>query len=205
MSGSNEVSKKTRSNWFIDVVVFGSALIATLSGVYFLFLPSGGYQGGRNALYGVTILFQRATWDDLHTWGGIIMIAAVVVHLAIHWKWVTCMLKCVSKKLTAGTGSINRHAWFNIGIDAAIALSFLITAMSGVYFLFVPGGRSAIDPLLLFARSTWDVLHTWGGVVLIISAVTHFAIHWRWIVKVTRNVLGSIGRAPTSATVTVLR
>jgi hypothetical protein len=205
MSGSNGVSQKTRTNWLIDVAVFGSALIAALSGIYFLFLPSGGYQGGRNALYGVTILFQRATWDDLHTWGGIIMIAAVVVHLAIHWKWVTGTLKRVGKRLAAGTGSINRHAWFNIGIDAAIALSFLVTALSGVYFLFVPGGRGAIDPQLLFARSTWDVLHTWGGVVLIISAVIHFAIHWRWIVKVTRNVLASIGHAPAPVTSKVLR
>jgi cytochrome b subunit of formate dehydrogenase len=203
MSGSNGVSPKTRTNWLIDAAVFGSALIAALSGIYFLFLPSGAYQGGRNPFYGVTILFQRATWEDLHTWGGVIMIAAVVVHLAIHWKWVTGTLKRVSKKLTAGTGSINRHAWFNIGIDATIALSFLITALSGVYFLFVPGGRGAIDPLLLFARSTWDVLHTWGGVVLIISAVIHFAIHWRWIVKVTRNVLGSIGRTSAPAAVKV--
>jgi uncharacterized protein YjeT (DUF2065 family) len=190
-------------NWLIDVTVFGSALISALSGAYFLFLPSGGYQGGRNALYGATILFQRATWDDLHTWGGIIMIAAVVLHLALHWKWVTCTLKRVSNKLTAGTGSINRHAWLNIGIDAAIALSFLITVLSGVYFLFAPGGRGAIDPLLLFTRGTWDALHTWGGVALVISVVIHFAIHWRWVVKVTRNVLGSIGRTPAPASVKI--
>ncbi len=205
MSGSNGVSQKTRSNWLIDAAVLGSALIAALSGIYFLFLPSGGYQGGRNAFYGITILFQRATWNDLHTWSGVIMIAAVVVHLAIHWKWVTGTLKRVSKKLTAGTGSINRHAWFNIGIDAAIMLSFLITALSGVYFLFVPGGRGAIDPMLLFARSTWAVLHTWSGVVLIISATIHFAIHWCWVVKVTRNVLGSIGHAPAQTVVTASR
>jgi cytochrome b subunit of formate dehydrogenase len=205
MSGSNEVSKRTRTNWFIDAAVFGSALIAMMSGIYFLFLPSGGYQGGRNALYGVTILFQRATWEDLHTWSGLIMIAAVVVHLAIHWKWATGTLKRIGKKLAAGTGSINRHAWFNIGVDATLALSFLITALSGIYFLFVPGGRGAIDPLLLFTRSTWDVLHTWGGVALVISAVIHFAIHWRWIVKVTRNMLGSIGGAPAPATSKVLR
>lgn len=196
MSSSNAVSKQTRSNWFIDATVFSSALIAALSGIYFLFLPSGGYQGGRNPLYGVTVLFQRATWEDLHTWGGVGMIVAAVVHLAIHWKWVTGTVKRVTKKLTGGSGTINRHAWFNIGIDAVIALSFLITAVSGVYLLFVPGGRGAFDPQLLLARSTWDDLHTWGGVVLIVSAVIHFAIHWRWIVKVTRNVVGSIGRTP---------
>ncbi|NTU63828.1 MAG: hypothetical protein HGB05_10610, partial [Chloroflexi bacterium] len=68
MSGSNGVSHKTRTNWLIDAAVFGSALIAALSGIYFLFLPSGGYQGGRNALYGVTILFQRPTCVDHPRW-----------------------------------------------------------------------------------------------------------------------------------------
>jgi hypothetical protein len=203
MSSSNQASKQTQSRWLIDVAVFGSALTAALSGIYFLFLPSGGYQGGRNPLYGVTILFQRATWNDLHTGSGVIMIVAAVVHLAVHWKWVTSTLKRVTKKLTSGAGSINRHAWFNIGIDAVIALSFSMTMLSSVYFLFVPGGRGAIDPGLLFARSTWDDLHTWGGVVLIVSAVIHIVIHWRWVVKVTRNVLVSIGHTSTaSATAT---
>jgi len=205
MSSSNPVSKQTRSNWLIDVAVFGSALIAALSGIYFLFLPSGGYQGGRNPLYGVTILFQRATWNDLHTWSGVIMIVAAVVHLAVHWKWVTSTLKRVTKKLTCGSVSINRHAWFNIGIDAVIALSFIMTALSGVYFLFAPGGHGAIEPAWLLARSTWDDLHTWGGVVLLIGAVMHIAIHWCWIVKVTRNVLRSIGHTSVPPVTTISR
>jgi len=52
-----------------------SALLAALSGIYFLFLPVSGYQGGRNPMYGVTVLFERSAWDDLHTWGGVVMIA----------------------------------------------------------------------------------------------------------------------------------
>ena len=27
-------------------------------------------KGGKNPLYGITILFSRSTWDDLHLWGG---------------------------------------------------------------------------------------------------------------------------------------
>lgn len=201
MTPSNTVSRQTRSNWLIDAAVFSSAVLAAVSGCYFLFVPSGGYQGGRNPAYGVTLLFARSTWNDLHTWGGIAMIAAVLIHLAIHWTWVTGTTRRVIKKLTGGKGTINRHAWFNIGIDATIALSFSLTAITGVYLLFVPGGRTAFDPMWLFARSTWTDLHTWAGVVLIVSAVLHFAIHWRWVVKVTRSVLGSIGHltAPAGA------
>ncbi|MCJ7569662.1 MAG: DUF4405 domain-containing protein, partial [Anaerolineales bacterium] len=37
----------------------------------------------------------------------------------------------------------------------------------------------------LFTRTTWDLIHTWSGIVLIIAAGFHFLIHWKWIKKVT--------------------
>jgi hypothetical protein len=49
------VSKQTCNNWLIDAAVLIGAVIAAITGVYFLFLPSGGYQGGRNPMYGITI------------------------------------------------------------------------------------------------------------------------------------------------------
>jgi hypothetical protein len=93
------ISKQTRNNWLIDAAVFVGGLVAAITGIYFLFLPSGGYQGGRNPMYGVTILFGRQTWDDLHTWFGALMIAAVVVHFAIHWNWVTKVTAKVFRSL----------------------------------------------------------------------------------------------------------
>jgi hypothetical protein len=83
------VSSQTRNNWLIDAVLLAGALTAAITGVYFLFLPTGGYQGGRNPMYGVTILFDRHTWDVLHTWFGALMIGAAAIHLTAHWGWVT--------------------------------------------------------------------------------------------------------------------
>ena len=84
MNKKYTVAPQTRNNWLVDATLFIGALVASLSGIYFLFLPVGGYQGGRNPMYGVTILFQRETWDDLHTWFGILMIAAAVIHITLH-------------------------------------------------------------------------------------------------------------------------
>ncbi len=69
---------------------------------------------------------------------------------------------------------------------------FLRLLLSGVYLLFVPGGRDAIDPMIMFSRTTWDLVHTWAGVILIVVAVIHFAIHWKWVTKVTRKVFQSL-------------
>jgi cytochrome b subunit of formate dehydrogenase len=68
------------------------------------------------------------------------------------------------------------------------AISFFLTAISGVYFLFIPSGRSSIDSVFLFTRYTWDMIHTWAGVVFTITVILHFAIHWRWVIKVTRKI-----------------
>lgn len=185
------VSTQTRNNWLIDFAVFIGGVVAAITGIYFLFLPVGGYQGGRNPAYGITILFERHTWDDLHTWFGVLMIAAVAVHFAIHWPWVKGMARRIGRSLIGRGTPMNRYGYFNVAVDATIAVSFLVAAISGVYFLFAPGNRWAADPGFIFSRTQWDLIHTWSGVMMIIAAVVHFAIHWRWVTKVTRNVMSS--------------
>ena len=93
MSRRVGMSRRTGMNWLLDAVMALGGLLAALSGVYFLFLLSGGYQGGRNPLHGVTILFSRETWSVLHTWAGVLMVAAIAIHLAIHWAWVRRMAR----------------------------------------------------------------------------------------------------------------
>jgi hypothetical protein len=193
------LSKQTKKSWWIDVTLFGGALVAALSGIYFLFLPSGGYRGGRNSLYNVQFLFARQTWDDLHTWGGVVMISAAIIHLAFHWKWVVSMSKRIFNELFFRSGSMNPRGRWNLVLDLVVGISFLLAALSGVYFLFFPGGHAAVDPLILFTRTTWDLIHTWAGVVLIAAAILHLAIHWKWVAKVTTNLLALARNAPSSS------
>jgi hypothetical protein len=192
MSKARSISWQTRKNWLIDFAVFSGGLLAILSGIYFLYLPSGGYQGGRNPLYNITLLFKRHTWSDIHMWGGLLMIVAVVIHLAIHWQWVAMMARRAAGLLRRRGVRFSRGAKINLVVDAVIALAFLVTAVSGIYFLFVPGGHQAgpaasSDAGILFTRLTWDLVHTWGGVIMTVAALLHFAIHWRWVVNVTRR------------------
>lgn len=193
MKKSKTISKETRNNWLIDAGVFMGAVVASLTGIYFLFLPIGGYQGGRNPMYGVRIIFDRSTWGDLHLWGGILMIVAAVIHIAIHWKWIVNMTKRIYYDLFTNKTYLNARGRFNAGINAVIAVSFLLTALTGIYLLLFPGGSFGVsDPLILFKRTTWDLIHTWAAISMIIAGVVHFVIHWRWVVKVTGKVFLSI-------------
>lgn len=202
------LSKQTRKNWLIDAAVFVGAIVVMLSGVYFLFFPSGGYQGGRNRWYGVTLLFGRHTWDDLHLWGGVLMIAAVTIHFAIHWEWVKTMSKRIVNAMRSGGMKLSTGAKINVLINLAVGVSFSLCALTGMYFVFAPSGgfqggnNAGWDPQFMFSRTTWDLIHTWSGVVLIVAAVIHFAIHWRWVTNVTRKLFMSLWQRPQSSGMT---
>ena len=177
------ISMRTRANWLIDAAVFLGGLLASVTGVYFLFLPSGGYQGGRNPFYGIKILFDRHTWSDLHTWTGLLMVVAALTHLAIHGRWVLMMARR-GIKLARGEGVRFSHgARINVIVNLAIAVGFALCGVSGVLFFF--SSETLHNP-------TWDLIHTWSGNAMIIAAVFHFWIHWRWVVKVTQRFFLSL-------------
>lgn len=210
MHKKRRMSIQTRANWLIDAAVFVGGLLAALSSIYFLFLPVGGYQGGRNPYYGITILFDRHTWDAIHTWGGILMIAAVILHLVIHWRWIKMMARRMIKGIRGQGTGLSKGGKLNVIIDALIAASFTLAAVSGVYFLFAPTGghQGGTNPewytSLLFSRTTWDLIHTWSGTVMIVAALAHLWIHWRWVVNVTKRFFLSLWPRITSRSPEVL-
>lgn len=192
MQRKESVSWVTKRNWWIDAILLLGGVLAIISGIYFLYLPTGGYQGGRNLYYGIQVLFARSTWEDLHTWGGILMILAAAVHITIHWDWISRILRGIITDLIKPTHKISNQGKFNRVINLVIGLTFLVTAITGVYLLFVSGGKHGIpDPVYLFSRTTWDLIHTWSAIVMILAAVLHFAIHWRWVTKVTKKIFKS--------------
>lgn len=194
MEYSHPLSKHNYRKWLINTFLLFSGLIAFISGIYFLFLPTGGYQGGRNPAYGIQILFDRQGWNDIHTWSGVAMILIATLHFSLHWDWVLGMAKRTIKNLGGQHGCLNLRGRINLIVDVIIAISFMLTSLSGIYFLLVPGSARSISTgtALVFSARTWDIIHTWAGVFMIIAAGLHLIIHWLWIVKVTRKVIGTI-------------
>lgn len=193
MANRTSPSPQTRRNWLLVAGLSLSGIVAALSGVYFLFLPTGGYQGGRNPVYGVTILFSRQTWDVLHTWSGLAMIGVAIVHLALHWSWVGMMSRRVLKAIWSRGHGLSRGAVRNIALNVLVAMSGLVTAVTGVYLLFAPSGHGSSQAV------AWDLVHTWSGVVMIVAAAAHLAIHWRWVKNVTLRLMQAAPRAPQPA------
>ena len=186
---NSRVSNQTRNNWFIVLVLTVSGLLITFSTFYFLFLPSGGYQGGRNPAYGIVIIFTRTTWDLIHTWAGVVIIAIAAIHIPLHWSWIVRMTKYIFTILIGQCKGMNALGKFNLLVNGLIGVSGVIATLSSLYFLFFPGSQNNSSSLI-FTRSVWDVIHTWSGVIMIAAAILHFAIHWRWVFKVAGKLVG---------------
>ena len=184
------VSTATLNRWWLFLLLSVTGIAIFLSSVYFLYFPVG-FQGGRNPDYETIVVFGREMWDAIHLWSGIGMIIVLVIHIAAHDKWILAMFKRFFQGKSNRTKRLNANARFNILLDVVAALSFFVVAISGVVLLVLPNGRSfeVVDGFLL-SKTIWDIIHTWSGVVMLISAILHFYIHWKWITKVTRRVFG---------------
>ena len=183
------LTPKLRQNWWIDAILALGAFVAILSSLYFLVFPVGGYQGGRNLNYARVVIFSRQTWDIIHTWSGLAMIMAAVVHIMIHWQWITGTLRRTWQVVLGKRKGFGRRLTYNIVMDAVIGVSFLICAISGVYFLyFVESGLH--NATVLFSKTTWDLIHTWSGVIMTITSILHIILHWNWITNITRKMFG---------------
>jgi len=191
MTVLHKVSKQTRDNWWIAASLFTTGLVSALSGLYFFFGPERGFKGGRNPYYNFTFIFTNETWKNIHTWGGILMIAIAIIHIPAHWHWFVNLGKKAYKIATGKNKKINNRSLFNLLVNTILGLCILVTATSGLYFFLNPGPHRRIfgtETFLLLTRTTWKDIHTWSGIIMILMVITHSIIHWKWITKVTKNI-----------------
>jgi hypothetical protein len=95
------------------------------------------------------------------------MIAAAVVHFVQHWSWVKMMARRLDFPAERRR-TMTRAALDNVLIDMVVGVSFVLTAVSGLYFWLAPGHD-------LHLRPTNGMWSTPGGVVMVRAAVEHFA------------------------------
>jgi cytochrome b subunit of formate dehydrogenase len=82
---------RDRLNYWIDVGLLVSFIIVAVSGLVIAFAFVSGSPGeGRDITFLGT---DKADWLPWHGYSGLVMIALVLVHLALHFEWLVCMTK----------------------------------------------------------------------------------------------------------------
>ena len=80
-------------------------------------------------------------------------------------------------------------AKLNYWIDIGLAVSFFICFITGL--IKWPGlikiiGTSAYK--ILHVKNI-SILHDWSGLVMGLLVLLHLALHWKWIVCMTKNIM----------------
>jgi preprotein translocase subunit SecG len=83
---------RTALNLLIDVISFFAFLASTISGlVLWQVFPGGGYgfRGGRGLVSEPLFWgLSHHDWLNLHNLTSLLLVALIVLHIALHWRWI---------------------------------------------------------------------------------------------------------------------
>jgi hypothetical protein len=121
--------KRTQLNFAIDAGAFAVFLFLLSTGLLLRYhLPPGGGRldavgtGQGAAERPVTILWgwTRHEWGQIHYWIAGLLITVLAVHLALHWKWIVCVV--------GGARSDASGLRFGLGLASLAALVLVAAA-----------------------------------------------------------------------------
>jgi len=73
----------------------------------------------------------------------------------------------------------------NYWVDMLIGVAFVLSAISGLVFL-LPGDIET--GVLWVSYQAWNTLHTWSSLAMIAGVGLHLALHWKWLVSMTKRL-----------------
>lgn len=124
--------------------------------------------------------------NTIHEWLGIALLATIVVHLLLHWSWITSVGKTFFKKLW-------HSSRLKFMLDILVFLSIITVSLSGLMI-----SKTAL-PLLGItlgeAGGVWKELHKLAADASVLLIGLHFALNWKVVVAMFKKyVFSPIGR-----------
>jgi hypothetical protein len=85
----------------------------------------------------------------------------------------------------------------NYWVDVATGLALVISAVSGIVLLLPSSLADGQLRMLGVSYQAWNQLHTWSSLVMVAGALIHVALHWQWVVSMTKKTLRPAASAST--------
>jgi hypothetical protein len=135
-------------------------------------------------LAGYTLAYSfYFTGPALHEWLGLGLGLVVIVHLALHWDWVTRTTRQLLRR------GMRQRLLFLVNLALVLSLTLCIT--SGVYI-----SAAALPTLGIHALAThygaivfWRRLHHVTARLTLGLVPVHLALDWRWVARVARRIV----------------
>lgn len=110
----------------------------------------------------------------VHEWLSVALAATIVVHLLLHWRWITAVGARFFRKL-----------WFTsrlkFVVDASLFVCFVSIMLSGILISrsFLP----TIGVQISQVNPVWRGLHSLAASLGVLLVGLHFALNWGWVVS----------------------
>jgi len=85
-------NKRTQSNIVIDTIGYLAFWVLVSTGIMMKYTLLPGSRRGANSATSLMGL-DRHTWGDVHFWASMVFVTAIMLHLVLHWSWITGMFK----------------------------------------------------------------------------------------------------------------
>ena len=120
----------------------------------------------------------QATGIPLHEWFSLFFIIPFVIHLLLHWDWVTRSFGRLFANITA-------RERFNIVWDYLFYIMMLLVFVSG--FLVSVALLPALN-ISLNIQDFWSKIHHDSATFIMPMLGVHLALNFSWIVKLTKRM-----------------
>lgn len=120
----------------------------------------------------------QATGVPVHEWLSVLFVVPFAVHLLLHWDWI----KQSAKRFTQHISAKER---FSLVWNYLLYVMMLLVTVSG--FLV----SVALLPTLnieLHIQDFWSKIHHDSATLIMPIIGVHLALHWRWIVNLTKRM-----------------
>jgi len=116
----------------------------------------------------------------IHEWLSLALAAVIIVHLLLHWKWITGVGVRFFKKLW----HVSRLKFI---VDILLFVAFVGVMLSGILI-----SRSALPALGIQMEQTsmvWRLLHSLSADLSILLVGLHFALNFGWVVSAIKRCI----------------
>jgi hypothetical protein len=163
---------RARVNHSANLLALGSAILVFSSGLVLL----THFHAGAGILRASGLGHSRLVWVNLHRLSSLVFLAAVAVHVQLHWRPVVAQFGRWSGRTPGKFPRVNRVLYFGFAVVSVTGLTAWF-AVSGSPPLFGPVMLRAVEPRRLF----WIDLHHWSGLILLPAVVIHVRGRFRSI------------------------
>ena len=149
----------------------------------------------RNLLFDITLALAfviemeaRFTGLHVHEVLGIVIAAAFVIHLVLHWQWVIGVTKqFISTPLRL------RETRLKYLLNLAVFIDLAVSIVSGIMISSTLGFTLLSDPRVY---NDARFIHIGSSRLSLLLIGLHIAMDWKWIVATTRKCLFQRGFLP---------